>query len=333
MADLFDTFSKMDSETISNIAGAANAAEKAISEKVGQAGEYLARVAGDSGIDLSAVSANVQKTLDQAGNSVLAAVDQNGNSQIDIQDILILVFKTPGMKINRAEFLQNHLKARYTQETVDKAVASSPVKAEIPPEELDQLAAACIAAEANKAHRISKVPGIQENVAIVATYGFMIRAVQELLYLYGFPDLGLSQESEEIDAGAQNILILCIGVINGIEGADDAIRAVAKALGTGMEKSMLQKALTQGIIQPFVINVGKWFAAKMAKDVGAGLLRKIPLAGGLLADTIFGAGLTKNFVPSCNRLMDVLRDTYLTRGDIPGRQDEDILLEMAEDGK
>ena len=99
MADLFDTFSKMDSETISTIAGAANAAEKAISEKAGQAGEYLARVAGDSGIDLSAVSANVQKTLDQAGNSVLAAVDQNGNSQIDIQDILILVFKTPGMKI------------------------------------------------------------------------------------------------------------------------------------------------------------------------------------------------------------------------------------------
>lgn len=334
MAGLFDSLKKSVGEAVTSIASAANDAGKVISEKASQAGEYLGNVVNDTGIDLSAITANAQKTLNNAGNSILGAIDQNGNGQIDIEDIVILVLRTPGMKINRAEFLETQLKGKYMQETVDRAVASSPVKAEIPLEELDRLAAACIETEAEKANRISKDRSIPESVAIVTTYGIMLRTVQELLYLYGFPDLGLSKESETIDAGVQNILILCIGVIYGIEGADNAIRAVAKAMGTGVDKSLLQKALTKGAIQPFVINVGKWFATKMAKEVGAGLLKKIPFAGGLLADTILGTGLTKSsYAASCGRLKDILRDTWFTRGDIPGRQEEDVLVEMVETGK
>ncbi len=334
MAGLFDSLKKNVSEAVSTISNAANEAGKVISEKASQAGEYLGNVVNESGIDLSTVSASVQKALSDTGNSVLGAIDQNGNGQIDIEDIVILVLRTPGMKINRAEFLETQLKAKYMQETVDKAVASSPVKAGVPLEELDRLAATCIEAEADKANRISKDRSIPESVVIVTTYGFMLRTVQELLYLYGFPDLGLSREGETIDAGVQNILILCIGVIYGIEGADNAIRAVAKAMGTGVDKALLQKALTKGAIQPFVISVGKWFASKMAKEVGAGLLKKIPFAGGLLADTILGTGLTKfSYATSCSQLKDVLRDTYFTRGDIPGKQEEDVLVEMVEAGK
>ncbi|MBE5790270.1 MAG: hypothetical protein E7325_11635 [Clostridiales bacterium] len=334
MAGLFNSLKKNVGGAISNIASAASEAGKTISEKASQAGEYLTKVANDSGVDISAVSASVHKRLNNAGSSVLSAIDQNGNGQIDIEDIVILVLKTPGMKINRAEYLETQLKTKYPQDTVDQAIALSPIKAGVPLEELDQLAAACIAAEADKAYRVSKDRSIPEGVAIVSTYGFMLRTVQELLYLYGFPDLGLSHESETIDAGVQNILILCIGSIYGIEGANDAIRAVAKAMGTGVEKFLLQKALTQGAIHPFVVNVGKWFAKKMAKEVGAGLLKKIPFAGGLLADSLLGTGLTKfSFVTSCSQLKDVLRDTYFTRGDIPGKQEEDVLVEMVEAGK
>ncbi len=331
---LFDSLKKNVGGAISTLASAANEAGKTISEKAGQAGEYLTKVASDSGIDLSAVSANVQNALNNAGSSVLGAIDQNGNGQIDIEDIVILVMKTPGMKIDRSEFIRTQLSPKHSQETVDKAIALSPVKAEVPLDELDQLASACIEAESDKAHKVSRDRSIPESVAIIATYGFMLRTVQELLYLYGFPDLGLTKNSETIDAGVQNILILCIGAIYGIEGADDAIRAVAKAMGTNVDKSLLQKALTKGAIQPFVINVGKWFAAKMAKEVGAGLLKKIPLAGGLIADTLLGTGLTKfSFASSCGQLKNVLRDTYFTRGDIPGKQEEDVLVEMVEAGK
>lgn len=331
---LFDSLKKNIGGAISGIASAASEAGKAISEKAGQAGEYLTKVANDSGVDLSAISANVQEKLNHAKGSVLGTLDQNGNGQIDIEDIVILVLKTPGMRIDRAKFLETQLSTKYAQETVDIAVASSPLKAGIPLEELDQLAASCITSEGDKAYRVSKDRSIPESVAIVTSYGFMLRIVQELLYLYGFPDLGLSRDSETIDAGVQNILILCIGIIYGIEGADDAVRAVAKAMGTGVDKSLLRKALTKGAIQPFVINVGKWFATKMAKEVGAGLLKKIPFAGGLLADTLLGTGLSQfSFATSCNQLKDVLRDTYFTRGDIPGRQGEDVLVEMVEAGK
>ncbi len=334
MAGLFDSLKKNIGGAISSVADAANEAGKVLSDKTSQAKEALAKAANDSGIDISAVSANLKKTITDAGTTVLGAIDQNGNGQIDIEDIIILVMKTPGMKVDRAKFLHTCLKAKHMQETVDKAIASSPVRAEIPLEELDQLAAECIASEGDKAYRISRDRSIPESVAIVTTYGYMLRTIQELLYLYGFPDLGLSAESEKIDAGVQNILILCIGVIYGIEGADNAVRAVAKAMGIGVDKNLLQKALTKGAIQPFVINVAKWFGAKMAKEVGAGLLKKIPLAGGVLADTLLGTGLTKfSFATSCGQLKDVLRDTYFTRGDIPGKQEEDVLVEMVEAGK
>ena len=334
MAGLFDSLKKSIGGAASDLAKAANQAGKAISEKTVQAGEFLNKAANDSGIDLSVVSDNIKKSVNQAGNIMLGALDQNKNGQIDIEDIVILVLKTPGMKINRAEFLRTQLSSKYMPETVENAISSSPVRAEIPLEELDQLASACITSEGEKAHRISVDRSIPESVAIVTTYGYMLRTIQELLYLYGFPDLGLNRDSETIDAGVQNILILCIGVIYGIEGADNAIRAVAKAMGTGVDKELLQKALTKGAIQPFVINVAKWFAVKMAKEVGSGLLKKIPFAGGVLADTILGTGLTKfSFVSSCTQLKNVLKDTYFTRGDIPGRQEEDLLVDMVEAGK
>lgn len=333
MAGLFDSLKKNLGGTISSLAGAANEAGKVIAQKASQAGDYLNKVASDSGIDLSAVSDNVKKTLQNAGNSVVGTIDQNGNGQIDIEDIVILVLKTPGMKIDRTEFLRTQLKDKCSQETVDEAVASSPIKAGIPLEELDRLATACIESEGNNANRISTDRSIPESVAIVTTYGYMLRVVQELLYLYGFPDMGLAKESETIEAGVQNILILCIGVIYGIEGADNAVRAVAKAMSIGVEKDLLRKALTKGAIQPFVINVGKWFATRMAKEVGAGLLKKVPFAGGVLADTILGTGLTRfSFTASCGHLRDVLKDTYFTRGDIPGRQEEDVLVELVKAG-
>lgn len=42
-------------------------------------------------------------------NSVINAIDQNGNGEIDIEDIVIMGLRVPGIKINRAEFLKREL--------------------------------------------------------------------------------------------------------------------------------------------------------------------------------------------------------------------------------
>ena len=45
----------------------------------------------------------------KAKDSIIKALDQNGNGEIDIEDIITLAFKTPGVHVTRANFLQKEL--------------------------------------------------------------------------------------------------------------------------------------------------------------------------------------------------------------------------------
>lgn len=72
-----------------------------------------------------------------------------------------------------------------------------------------------------------------------------------------------------------NLLILCMGVMYGVVGANNALKAVAKALGTGVEKQLLRRALTKGTIYPIVKSVSKWFGVRMTKQIFAGVFKKL----------------------------------------------------------
>ena len=50
-----------------------------------------------------------EKGLQTAKTAIINAIDENGNGEIDIEDIIIKGLKTPGIRINRAEFLQKQL--------------------------------------------------------------------------------------------------------------------------------------------------------------------------------------------------------------------------------
>ena len=69
----------------------------------------------------------------------------------------------------------------------------------------------------------------------------------------------------------------------GAAGANNALKALAKALAAGVEKQLLRKALTKGTIYPIVKSVAKWFSVKMTKEVFAGFFKKaIPVVGGVI---------------------------------------------------
>ena len=72
--------------------------------------------------------------------TIVSTIDQNGNGQIDIEDIIILGLKVPGIRINRSEFLQKELYKNHTQEIIDDAIAYTPAHAQISAEEIDKLA-------------------------------------------------------------------------------------------------------------------------------------------------------------------------------------------------
>lgn len=158
---------------------------------------------------------------------------------------------------------------------------------------------------------------------IAQYYGCLLRVAQKLLYLYGFPQIEYKENEQTFDTETMNQIILCMGVMFGVANAKNALLAMAKALGTGVEKQLVKKALTKGTIYPIVKSISKWFGVKMTKEVFAGFFKKaIPVVGGVV-----GGGLTyATFKPCCTKLKNVLEDTYLSNPNYDKK--EDIIIDV-----
>ena len=278
---------------------------------------------------------NEQNLLLQTKGAIIGAIDENGNGEIDIEDVVIKGLKIPGIKINRADFLQKQLLKAYPQEIIDIAIAESPMKAQIPLQEIDKLANEVIKFERNCVSGISAALGVPGGWAMVATipadiaqyYGYLLRATQKLLYLYGFPQIDTEEQGGKFDDGTMNTLIICFGVMYGVAGANNALKTMAKALGTGVEKQLLNKALTKGTLYPIVKSISKWFGFKMTKEVFAGFFKKaIPIVGGVL-----GGGITYlSFKPCCDKLKKSLQDTILSNPKYKPILENEIIIETCD---
>ena len=263
----------------------------------------------------------------KAKDGIIQALDQNNNGEVDIEDIIILAFKTPGVHVTRANFLQKELFKNHRQAVIDKAIAATPAQAGIPQDEIDNIANEVINYERNCVSGISAALGAPGGWAMAATipadivqyYGYTLRATQKLLYLYGFPEVGSDEEGVRLDTQTVNQLILCLGVMNGVAGANNAIKGMAKALAVGVEKKLLNAALTKGTIYPLVKEIAKWFGIRMTKSIFAGFFKKaIPVVGG-----IAGGGITfLTFKPCCYRLKAALQDTMLSNPDHKSTSEE-----------
>ncbi|MGB4091500.1 MAG: hypothetical protein WBK46_06105 [Ruminococcus flavefaciens] len=264
----------------------------------------------------------------KAKDAVIKALDQNGNGTVDIEDIIVLAIKAPGVHITRANFLKKELFKNYPQEVIDKAIATTPAQAGIPSEEIDKIADEVIKFERNCVSGISAALGAPGGWAMAATipadiiqyYGYTLRATQKLLYLYGFPEIDSDEEGLQLDSQTINQIILCLGVMNGVAGANNAIKGMAKALAVGVEKKLLNAALTKGTFYPLVKAIAKWFGVKMTKSLFAGFFKKaIPVVGGIV-----GGGITFfTFKPCCYRLKNVLQDTMLSNPNHKSTAEED----------
>lgn len=87
------------------------------------------------------------------------------------------------------------------------------------------------------------------------------------MYLYGFSQIEYDLDGQCFDTETMNQIILCMGVMFGVANAKSGLLTLAKALGKGVEKKLINKALTKGTIYPIVKSVSKWFGVKMTKEV------------------------------------------------------------------
>lgn len=273
---------------------------------------------------LSKAKTTAQGTKD----AVIAKLDADGDGQVGIEDVIIISFKTPGVYIERESFLRKQFFKNHTPEEIDVAVKSTPALAGIPAKEIDKIADECIKSERTRVSGISAALGAPGGAAMVATipadivqyYGFMLRAAQKLLYLYGFPDIDADESKGlQLDEQTMNTIVLCLGAMYGVAGANNAIKAVAKGLATGVSKKIMNTALTKGAVYPFIKEVSKWFGVKMTKSLLAGAVNKaIPVVGGVI-----GGGLTfATFKPCCDRLKKELKDTLLANPEHQASKEE-----------
>ena len=248
-------------------------------------------------------------------DKVFDALDINKDGRVDTEDIIILGLRIPGVHIDREEFLRKQFMKNYSNDVIQDAIKFNPAHAGITVEEIDNIADQVIQYERNCVSGISLVLGAPGGVAMFATlptdiaqyYGYMLRAIQKLLYLYGFPEINV-ENGVNIDDETMNLITLCLGVMYGVEGSVASIKILSNALGKGVEKQLLQKALTKGTFYPIVKKISRWFSVCMTKQVFAGFFRKaIPVVGGVV-----GGGITYlSFKPCCDNLKKSLQDTAL----------------------
>lgn len=294
--------------------------------------EKIGNIAGEAKKMINNASGKTKEMVSKSKDKMVEVMDANGDGNIDIEDVIILGLRTPGIKIKRDDFLQKELMKNYSPEVIAKVIETTPAKAGITVKEIDLIADNVIKFERNCVSGISAALGAPGAAAMVATipadiiqyYGYMLRATQKLMYLYGFPEIDVEENEHGFDSETLNILIVCLGVMYGVAGANTAIKAMANGLAKGVSKKLMGMALTKGTVYPIVKSVAKWFGVKMTKEVFAGFFKKaIPVVGGVV-----GGGLTfVSFKPCCDKLKKSLQDTLLSNPNHIVTEEENIIVE------
>ena len=295
-------------------------------------GEKVGNLANDAKKITENISGKTKEMVNKSKEKVVTTMDANGDGNIDIEDVIIMGLRTPGVRITRSEFLKKELMKKYPEEVIEKAIETTPAKVGITVEEINIIADDVIKFERNCVTGISAALGTPGGVSMVATlpvdiiqyYGYMLRATQKLMYLYGFPEIDVEEKEQTFDSETLNILIICLGVMYGVAGANNAVKAMAKGLAKGVSKKIMSTALTKGTLYPMVKSIAKWFGVKMTKKLLAGMVQKsLPVVGGVV-----GGGITYvSFKPCCDKLKEALQDTLLSNPNHIETDEENIIID------
>ena len=192
----------------------------------------------------------------------------------DFDKVLALAVELPGVKIEREEFLQKYFSSRFDREIVARIVQTSPIRAGVNESVLYEIARECINYEKKKVSALSFATGSGGFVGIPADLAqymaHVLRISQKLAYIYGYPEIRSIEGS--MDEKTQKIILLFIGVMYGVSGANKVIAEISKSLAGKVGKDILRAALTKTAWYPLLKQCCKQVAIKVTKDA----LSKIP---------------------------------------------------------
>lgn len=206
--------------------------------------------------------------------------------RIEPEEVLSLATKVPFVKIDREKFLRKELMKYYPEEVVKLAIKKNPAYAGIERWPVGKIAEQVIDYETNKVAAISAAAGLPGGVAMLAMvpadmtqyFGFLLRVMRQLAYLYGFEDFDFDEN--HVSAETMNTLLICLGVMYGVQGANAAVTKLADAIAVKVSKDIMKQPLTKGVVYPIIKKTSSALGIKMTKQVLAdGATKVIPIFG------------------------------------------------------
>ena len=255
-----------------------------------------------AGVDFERL--NAKGRYDMARNDII----KKEKKELSLENVLMVAIKTPGVKIRRDVFLRKELRKYCREDVIEKAIRYNPARAGISKGLINKIARTVIDYETKKVSGLSVIASLpgsvnplaavgSASVDITSFFAHILRVVQELAYLYGFPEFDLRED--DIDSESMDLLIVFIGIMFGVQGAASALNKLADSIAKQVAKELVKKPLTKGIIYPIVKDIAGKVGIHMTKQVFADTVASaIPIIG-----SVASGGLTWiMFKPNCIRL-------------------------------
>ena len=272
---------------------------------------------------------SIVKATNEVKTKIVNELDEDGDGVVGVEDMIIKALRIPGIGIDRKHFLTKELEKRVKADVLANAIETTPIQAGIELTMLDKIANDVIEHERWGVSGISTALSTPGGVVGVATtvadigqyYAYLLKVAQKLMYLYGFPQIDVKEKGQKFESSTMNTLILCLGVMYGVHGANVALKELAKLLGKGLAKKILVMPITKKAFYKILKKILTFFTVNLTKKALAGAVSKaIPIIGGVIG----GALTFVTFKPCCDKLKESLRNTMLAN---PNLANEEIDLE------
>lgn len=223
-------------------------------------------------------------------------------------NILKSAIALPGIAIDRETFLRKELRKFCDETTLEKVVKENPTKY-INKSEAAKIAKGCINYHLTLVTGVSALAGLPGGWAMLATipadltqfYGHVLALAQKLMYIYGAPNI--KNERDDIDDDTLAYLTVFVGVMMGVELAENAMRHLLNEFSKVVAKRLPKVALTKYSIFNLAKSIATLMGEKMTKETfskGAG--KMVPIIGA----PISGATTYWTFKPMACKLKNKL---------------------------
>jgi len=219
---------------------------------------------------------------------------ENGNEKSKIWfRVLRAALSIPGAKINRTAYLKKELSKHFPEETVQKAIETTPAKAGIPSSVIRSIALSSIKWHRAGVTATSTILGLPGNwwmagsipADLAQFFMHVVAILQKLAYLHGWPDF--FEEDTEPDDETLLIFSIFVGVMFGVGSAAKLLADLAERVGEQVLKRLPRQALTKWGFYRLAKEVVKWIGIRLTKQGFARAISKIiPIISGFISGTI-----------------------------------------------